>query len=107
MKWLPREPPLEACAVVAFGEAAKKLRVPKSMPCIRTAEMVLLIGDDLPWADGVVYLGRDPAAPKLLLPTTLRPDVPLDLFERALLKKFEDAPLAVIGDRVISAGHAR
>jgi hypothetical protein len=72
-------------------------------------DVLLVVGDELPWADGVVYLGRDPDAPKLLLPTTLMPEVPVDLFERALLHKFADAaaPLAVWGDRVLLAGHAK
>lgn len=46
---------------------------------------------ELPWVDGVVYLGRDPAAPRLLLPTALRPAVPAELFEPAVLRHLERA----------------
>lgn len=43
----------------------------------------------LPWVDGVVYLGRDAAAPRLLLPTALRPSVAVELFEPAMLRHLE------------------
>ncbi|MCB9564908.1 MAG: hypothetical protein H6708_31365 [Kofleriaceae bacterium] len=48
--------------------------------------MLAVVGDAarLPWVDGVAYLGRDLAAPSLLVPTTLAPDAPPALVERAL-----------------------
>ena len=53
----------------------------------------------LPWVDGVIYLGHDPAAPNaaLFLPTTLQPTVPAALLHRALRTRFPDVrePLAV------------
>ena len=53
----------------------------------------------LTWVDGVIYLGRDDAAPSLLLPTTLEPDVPIAIFERALVKRLNvGAPIAVLPD---------
>jgi hypothetical protein len=50
------------------------------------------------WTDGVLYLGHDPAAPSLLLPTALEPGVPLPLWERALRREcgLNDVPFAVI-----------
>lgn len=60
---------------------------------------MIAIGEEklLVWVDGVIYLGRDEAAPSLLLPTTLEPDVPPALFERALLKRLHHAaPIAVL-----------
>ena len=77
---------------------------------------LLLIGaaEELPWVDGVVYLGRDPEAPSLLLPTTLEPDVPAPLFERAILARARAAapPIAVLVDTghvgaLVGAGAAR
>ena len=62
----------------------------------------MLVGDEatLPWCDGVVYLGRDPAAPSLLFPTTLDPTIPAVLVERAIarlaLGARVDAPIAVL-----------
>jgi hypothetical protein len=69
-------------------------------------ELLVLIADDpalLPWADGAVYLGRDPAAPALLLPTLYLPNVPLPLFEQALRRRFPQTvpPLAILPDQGI------
>jgi len=61
--------------------------------------ILIALGDEelLLWVDGVIYLGRDDAAPSLLLPTTLEPNVPVALFERALLKRLsQSAPIAVL-----------
>jgi hypothetical protein len=46
--------------------------------------VVLGEAQDLPWADGVTYLGRDPAAPRLLVPCMLHPNIAMDVFERAV-----------------------
>ena len=69
---------------------------------------IILFGEPqiLPWVDGVVYLGRDPAAPSLLLPTNVVPDVPLALFEKAIRSRFANlqTPLAVLpGCKLISS----
>jgi hypothetical protein len=61
--------------------------------------LLIVLGEEesLLWLDGVIYLGRDDAAPSLLLPTTLEPEVPVALFERALLKHLnQPAPVAVL-----------
>lgn len=67
--------------------------------------------DALPWIDGIVYLGRDPAAPALLLPTTLAPDVPPALLERAVLTRLQGSapPIAVLVDppALVPMGEAR
>jgi hypothetical protein len=63
--------------------------------------LLIALGDSssLVWVDGVVYLGRDSLAPSLLIPTTLEPDVPLALLERALMKRLAGAsPIAVLLD---------
>ena len=75
--------------------------------------LIVLVGAraDLPWIDGIVYLGRDPAAPALLLPTTLAPDVPPALLERAVLARLSGAapPIAVLVDppALVPLGEAR
>ncbi|AKU99029.1 hypothetical protein AKJ09_05693 [Labilithrix luteola] len=77
------------------------------------ADGLLVLGPtvDLPWADGVSYLGQDPQAPRLLLPTQVRPDVPLDAFERALVRQAGniEPPLAVLSNppRLVSVVSAR
>src|SRR6478752_2009668 len=57
-------------------------------------ELLLVLGDavDLPWSDGVVYLGREPSAPELLLPCTATSDVPAPLLLRALLARHRARP---------------
>ncbi|HKV06746.1 MAG TPA: hypothetical protein VJ725_01325, partial [Thermoanaerobaculia bacterium] len=79
-------------------------------------DLLVLLGPaaDLPWADGTVYLGRDPEAPSLLLPTTREPSVPLPLLEQALIARARRVPgvappLAVFPDPpfVASTAEAR
>ena len=118
VSWRAREPPLAPSAVFALGAAAAvlvrrllargdeglaQLRGVASAPgphASYTQRFVLLLGDAalLPWADGAVYLGCDPAAPSLLVPTTLAPSVPVELLERALLVGHSGAlpPIAVL-----------
>ena len=72
-----------------------------NLDCVAGREMLILIGHEglLPWADGVTYLGRDPRAPSLLVPTTLTPSVHIALLERALMARFSNtSPLAVLPD---------
>ncbi len=63
-------------------------------------DVLLLMGaaETLPWVDGVFYLGKDPHAPRLLLPTQLRPDVPLAAFEQAIVRHVGEleSPIAVL-----------
>ncbi len=120
--WIPRDEPLAPIAVAARGGAARALaaRLARSddatLARLRgVAGPSLLIalgeGDALPWVDGVVYLGRDPGAPSLLVPTALAPDVPIALLERALLGRGEGiaAPIAVLVDppALVGVGAAR
>ena len=111
-RWRVREPPLAPCAVLARGEVAQRLaRRLLALPqdrCSRlrgvAGEDVLLVlgaAEDLPWVDGVGYLGVDPAAPALLLPTTEVPELHPLLLQRALLRPGASdparrAPLAVL-----------
>lgn len=117
--WLTRSEPLTPSAAIAIGEAAIALaqRVlaltdeQRARFTIAASETTFVVsGSELPWVDGVVYLGSDPTAEGLLLPTTKRPDVPLDLFARAIYARFPDAPrpLAVLeSQRVLPLGATR
>jgi hypothetical protein len=122
VEWLPREPPLEPTAVAARGAAARALAArlleepDEALSTLRGVagpDLILLIGetDSLPWADGVVYLGKDPSAPSLLLPTTLRHSVPGSLFEQALRSQFPSlaTPIAVLpgGQQIVPVAEAR
>jgi hypothetical protein len=108
--WTDREPPLVPCAVAATGDTARRLaqRLLELDRAIfsrlygvagQTTLLVLGAEANLPWVDGVSYLGRDAAAPELLLPTHIEPLVPTaNLLERALRKRFSKyaPPLAVL-----------
>lgn len=62
--------------------------------------ILLIFGEAeaLPWADGALYLGREAEASSLFLPTTLAPDAPVLLLERAWRARFAQLslPLAVV-----------
>jgi hypothetical protein len=109
--FVPRDVPLEPRAVVGFGAAARSLaerllsRDDATLTTLRGlcwADGLLVLGQnvDLPWADGVSYLGQDSEAPRLLLPTQVRPNVPLDAFERAVVRHAAslEPPLAVLSN---------
>jgi len=104
LRWRVREPPLEPLAAAATGDAARALaRRLLAMPDERLSALrgvagagVLLVmgaADALPWVDGAQYLGRDPEAPGLLLPTALSPAVPLPLVERAVMFRRRSSPM--------------
>lgn len=76
VQWVPREPPLRPTAVAAIGEPAVRLvarlrawSAHRPWQGVAGPGWLVLSGDDPPWVDGVSFLGRDPAAPRLLLPT--------------------------------------
>lgn len=122
LAFVPRAEPLAPAAALAEGEAAVRLaRRLLALPDDALARLAGVAGRgllavtgaeaDLPWVDGVAYLGRDPAAPALLLPTARVPALPLPLVERALAAGALPgaAPLAVIAEplRLVPLGGAR
>jgi hypothetical protein len=112
---------LQALAVVGVGPVALALarRVLEADDAalarwsgVAGPGVLVLLGDteSLPWVEGVVYLGRDAAAPALLLPCTLAPDVAPALLERALVARAQaGTPLAVLprSARLVPVGAAR
>lgn len=53
-------------------------------------------GDELPWCEGVIYIAPRAAALALWLPTTQRPQLPLDLLQRALERRHRPSPLLML-----------
>jgi MoxR-vWA-beta-propeller ternary system domain bpX5 len=117
----PRTDSLEPAAVIGTGAVARTL----AQRLLRLADadlaalrgvagdgLIALLGDAgaLPWVDGVVYLGHDADAPRLLLPTTLRPTMAADVFERAIVRHagLQASPWAILAapPRVIPLGDA-
>lgn len=119
VSWQNRLDALEPVALVAFDQAAielahkllslddEKLRALQGVSAAKTL-FVAGAAAALPWANAVVYLGKDSRAPLILLPTTRIPDVPLDLFERALIAQFPDkSPFAVVENKIVQIGEMR
>lgn len=87
--WRVRARPLEAVAVVGRGPVAhaladRVLRAPESWSGVVGDRLLVVVGEDLPWVDGVTYLGR--AHPALWLDTRREPDVPLDWLVQRLCR---------------------
>ncbi len=119
--WRPRPEPLAALAVAGVGPVALAL-ARRALAAedphlgawsgVAGPGLLLLLGqtETLPWVDGAVYLGKDPAAPSLLLPCALAPDVALALLERALVAHAAaGTPLAVLprSGHLVPVGAAR
>ncbi|MDC0712634.1 hypothetical protein POL68_29490 [Stigmatella sp. ncwal1] len=119
--WRPRPEPLAALAVggvgpVALALARRALAADEQQLTawsgVAGPGVLLLLGEThvLPWVEGAVYLGRDPAAPSLLLPCVLAPDVAPVLLERALARQaVAEGPLAVLprSGHLVPVGSAR
>jgi hypothetical protein len=98
-------PALRARLLARDDEALARLRG------VATASEWIVIGPEgeLPWIDGLTYIGRDPEAPALWVPTYLALTPPAPLVERAIRARFGEPPFVVIGSpmRVVSMGAAR
>jgi hypothetical protein len=100
VRWSPRLAPLSPSAVVAKGQAAHALArrlstvAANRLSGVVSGDILLVVGEavHLPWADGVCYLGKDPSAPSLLLPTNLQPSVAPALLERAISRSLSAGP---------------
>lgn len=107
LNWIPRDEPLIPIAVVSHGDTARRLieRVLKDdvekmqrLNGVVVNDTIILTGkpEDLPWIIGVEYLGVDPDAPHLLLPTNSTLEMPVALLSEILYRKFLRAPIAVV-----------
>lgn len=106
--WQLRDEPLPPIGVAARGDAARVLarrllqrddKTLAKLEGISAGEWLLFRGvaEDLPWADGAIYLGRDAAAPALLLPTLWHSAPDAALLQRALKNRFQSAAsLAIV-----------
>lgn len=113
LRWIEREPPLSPVAGLARGGARAawidvlRARIQPTWSGVGNASLIVVIGEDLPWVDGIEWLGRDPAAPGLYLPTLVRPDLPLDLVARAALRTVGRAPVVLLPDLLVPLDAAR
>jgi hypothetical protein len=119
IEWRNRSDALEPSATIAFEDAAISLAEKlltlddenlRGLQAVGAKKMILLVGDkdNLPWANGAVYLGRDSQIPACLLPTTIEPKLPPDLFGRIIETSFKRfAPFAVLPGKIIPFGRAK
>lgn len=120
VEWVAREHALPPSAVVGTGAVARELgrRLAAledaqlgALRAVAGADILLVLGDRhaLPWVNGVVYLGRDPHAPGLLLPTTLAPTIASAVLATAVEARANASPVAVLAEprRLIPCGDAR
>ena len=105
--WDIREPPLAPAGALGSGGVARRLAAalkPGALSSLRmasSAQWLLVVGapEDLPWVDGVRYLGRDDG---LLMPTTRVPSVPAALLGAALSEKMPGQEFAVLERQVFA-----
>jgi hypothetical protein len=109
--WRPRPVPLAPRAALGRGPVGERLAgvagARAGLELVRFPDAVLVLGPEaeLPWVDGVEYLGIDPRAPSLLVPTHRAPTVPIDLLARALIEgRGLVPPIAIAGELVLALG---
>mgnify|MGYP007063467219 CR=1 FL=1 len=113
IRWSPRWPPLDADGVVAQGAVAHTLarrlleRDVSSFEGVVGADVLVVLGEEPPWADGACFIGREPLAPGLWLPTSNQPNVHPALVARGLRLAGHHGPVALLKDTVIPLGEAR
>lgn len=116
----PRAEPLEARAVVAERDVARRLAIrllalgeiaQRRLRLVIAEDTLVVLGasDELPWVDGVQYLGAEPSSPSMLIPTTRETSPSSVLIERALrrVNHLPDGPFALTSfERVMPLRHA-
>lgn len=108
--WRVTTEPPAAQGVIALGGPAHALLavlqrslVDEPEPAIRAVagpQLLMLAAPAarLPWVDGVQYVAPSTVAPSLWLPTTLEPDVAIDLLASALVSRYRAQPLLLLAE---------
>lgn len=103
IEWIARETPLAIEGAIATGDAAARFATRllaldddglARLRGVASSDLIAILGapDDLPWIDGIVYLGRDEGAPQLYLPTTRATTLPPALVARAIARRDPNLP---------------
>lgn len=94
--WTPRETPLSVRGVALRGAAAAVVcarlgdaddATLRGLRGVSAGRDVVLLGEAAPWVADAVWLGRDEEVPGWLVPTAVRPSVPVALLVRALASR--------------------
>ncbi len=105
IQWRPRPIPLSPCGAVALGAVATRLarylsKCPQErldrLQGVAGTELIAILGtaNDLPWVEGIRYLGKDSLAPGLLLPCNRKPILSVGLLAAAINR--QETPLALL-----------
>ncbi|MGD8913316.1 MAG: hypothetical protein PVI97_16365 [Candidatus Thiodiazotropha sp.] len=104
--WRMRHEPLVPQGLMAYGAqrraTAERLLAQDDQRLARLRGIagdhhLLILGNetDLPWIPEATYLGQDPLATHLMLPTNLTPDIPLEWLDRAIITTHGERHYAV------------
>ncbi len=105
IQWRPRPIPLSPSGAVALGAAATRLArylsiCPQDrlnrLQGVAGTELIAILGaaNDLPWVEGIRYLGKDSLAPGLLLPCNRKPTLSIGLLAATVSR--QETPLALL-----------
>lgn len=106
--WRAQDEPPPPQAAVGIGQATSRalLRAVERLDegaregLMLTANADVLVvtgaGERLPWCEGVAYAAPCEQAPGLWLLTIERPDLPLDLLQRAIARRHPQSPLLLL-----------
>jgi len=105
LEWLPADEPLSAVGLIVaknrttvehlLGLDDSRLAGLRGSYC---DDVMILLGSEsfLPWfSESAIYLGRMKSAPKLLIPTTLTPNLPIDWVQRSIKRQFGDGDFVI------------
>ena len=101
VRWIRAEPPLPVIAVAGKGAVGERLAeraaTRDSVTIDVASPWTVLRGEDLPWVDGVIYLGALEEG-ALLVPVLDNPDAPPDLVLAAVrrLASPDSGPFALL-----------
>lgn len=107
--WVLRDTPLLPGAVAARGRVARRLAERllqggrEDLQGVAGADWLFVVGADLPWVDGVHWLGLEPGVRGLWLPTTHAPDVPPQLLAQTVRERI-GLPAVCLPHATLAAG---
>ena len=104
LAWSTRAQPLAVEGGWAPGAAAVELesKLKKRGLKLQTARFedgLLVLGVEVPWVDGVTFLGREG---RIYLPTTAQPNLPSEWLEAGLQRKAPGPWVLLPDDRVLT-----
>jgi hypothetical protein len=107
VRWVAREPPLAVEAVIALGEVVTRWvaawgEVAPGVETVRGPGVLVVWSPEVPWVDGLRYVGRAPEHPGVWWPCALRPELAEGLVVAAARRGWgATAPVAIVPEGVV------